>query len=103
MKVYFCKLIVGYYYKKVVYIEKSFFQPVTLDKENNIVFTDYELTRLHKKIFTPKEQNKITKLVVDKVLFWQSDIIFDIAKDGRNKYNYEKFLQTIIKPKKKKK
>lgn len=94
-EIYYCKLTASFKYKNVVFIEKVFYKPVTI-KNNNIEFLDYELIKLHKLIFTPKEKNRILKLTFDKVFFMGA--AFQNETDSiRTKSDYQLFLNKLFK------
>jgi len=96
-EIYYCKLTVLFKYKNVVAIEKVFYKPITI-KNNNIEFMDYELIKLHKLIFTPKEKNKILKLTFDKIFFMGA--AYQNETDSiRVKSDYEQFLNKLLKQK----
>lgn len=97
-KVCYCEIEVMYKYKNISLIKKTVYKSLLLDSENNIVFMDTELIEQHKKIFTPKEKNKILALSVKKIITILSDKInYNPEADMRKKICYVKFLEKLFK------
>ena len=99
-KICYCEIEVMYKYKNISLIKKTVYKSLLLDSENNIVFMDAELTEQHKKIFTPKEKNKIIALSVKKIItVLSSKINYKPEADRRKQLRYEKFLEKLFKTK----
>lgn len=95
-KIIFAKLLVKFLYKKVIPMQKTFYMPVTVNNNNELIFKDYELTKLHKKIFTPKEKNSIKSIEIEKTLF-TLDTVKNHNDDLRLRYNYKELINKINK------